>query len=131
MPLVDFVNKMVEARAVLLAISDAHTRAGLEIFPGGQPRDNPDPWTLVLGILQEHGLCTPEKRRELLAWPGGQNQPTGPPQDVLGRLGLTGILVRRINHLKIANSPDGQTEAKAYLSCRRAWIPRMRRSSGP
>lgn len=62
-----------------------------------------------LDHLVELGLCTPEKREALAAWPGFSRVRL--PHEI-----WRSLLVRRLNHVKIQLSTTGAMSAKAYLS---------------
>jgi hypothetical protein len=80
---------------------------------------------LLADLLMESGLCLPDKRRAVVAWPG-----VAPYVAALGawpdslalpsfaNLAIRGILDRMVTHIKLTYHPDRPLQAKAYLSCR-------------
>jgi len=89
-------------------------RIGLEgAFPR-QPSREPR-WAEVLDRLVDLGLCSPDKRDALLAWPGHDTFWTTPTLWPVEAAGIGGFCVRFLSHLKVVGRPDRPPEAKAYL----------------
>jgi hypothetical protein len=99
---------------------------GLEFFfrrraePDGDPR-----FTLFGDLLTESGLCLPDKRAGVLAWPGCAPHMVAPrtwPESLVstsfGSLAVSSIVNRALSHFKVSYHPDRPLQAKAYLSCR-------------
>lgn len=63
--------------------------------------------TVFLDRLVGMGLCSPERRDELLAWPGARH--CSLPHEL-----WESVIVRRVNCVKLVSSPDA-IEAKGYL----------------
>ena len=81
-------------------------RIGLELFQGGEwQRTTYGDWRSLVGHLVTRGLCLSNKARGLQQWCGLER---------LFHAGGTAILVRGINHVKIALEGDA-VAAKAYL----------------
>lgn len=92
------------------------TRFGLECSYVSQPRREPR-WDRLLQRLVEQGLCTPEQREALLAWPGTETSRSAGglwPLDSNQRP-VAGICARMLSHLKLVFVPNQQVSAKAYL----------------
>lgn len=89
-------------------------RIGLEIsyatWPGRDPR-----WPRLFDRLVEAGLCQPEKRDALLAWPGHDSRRTAPDLWPAPSALADSHLVRWISHVKLVCVPDQAIEAKVYL----------------
>ncbi len=107
-----------------------HPKVGLECYFNGnrQPRTEPR-WAELLDLLVADGLCTPEKREALLAYPGYADErtatvpwPEAPRQAsrLLGGRSLS-TFVRALHHVKISYHPDEPPEAKAYLAANHHW----------
>jgi hypothetical protein len=78
--------------------------------PGREPR-----WRGLFDRLVDRGLCTPEKREAVLAWPGYDSFWTAPgrwPEEA----GLRAACVRALSHVKLVCQPGREPEAKAYLT---------------
>jgi hypothetical protein len=124
------VSRFAElAKVSVVGIDLADTvgpRIGLEFsfYSATQPGDPRS--SLFLRHLVERGLCLPEKRDAVLAWPGYTPCVTDPPQwpehmtqgGVFSSLTGYRILARRLSHIKLSYQADRPLEAKAYLSCR-------------
>jgi hypothetical protein len=94
--------------------SEILPRIGLEgAFPR-QPKREPR-WGEVLGRLVEQGLCAPEKRDAVLAWPGQDSFWTAPERWPVEAVGVGGVLVRFLSHLKVVGEPGRPPQVKAYL----------------
>jgi hypothetical protein len=101
-------------------------KIGIEVKPVP-----PLKWLLLLGHLVKAGLCTPQKRQALLAWPGRSDELNDREirEKVLTRaptpmgVGVSSVFVRRLNHIKIVCQPNDLPEAKAYLYIGHGWIP--------
>lgn len=63
---------------------------------------------LVFDYLEREGLCAPEKRRALLAWP--EVHVVDPPSHASDE-----IIVKELSHAKVARDASGELEAKAYF----------------
>ncbi|HZF09821.1 MAG TPA: hypothetical protein VFE33_13605 [Thermoanaerobaculia bacterium] len=89
-------------------------RIGLE---GAFPRqpDRERRWAELLARLVDRGLCSPEKRDALLAWPGHDSFWTAPALWPVEVAGMGGFCVRFLSHLKVVGQPDRPPQAKAYL----------------
>jgi hypothetical protein len=64
----------------------------------------------VLQKLVDAGLCTPQKSRDLLEWPGCSTER-------LDHDAAPALWARRVNHVKLTMSAEGAVAAKAYLYC--------------
>jgi hypothetical protein len=62
-----------------------------------------------------HGLCTPEERNAILAWPGHDTFWTAAADWPLERVGMGGCCVRSLSHVKVVAQPGREPEAKVYL----------------
>jgi hypothetical protein len=89
-------------------------RIGLEGSFPRQPRREAR-WEAFLERLVQRGLCAPEKRDALLAWPGYDTFWTAAQRWPVAELGPRGACIRLLSHLKIVCGPDREPEAKAYL----------------
>lgn len=88
-------------------------RIGLEgAFPTQPPRE--PRWAELLSRWADLGLCSPEKRDAVLAWPGQDSYWTAPDRWP-AEAGIGGRLVRFLSHVKVAGQPGWPPEAKAYL----------------
>jgi len=89
-------------------------RAGLEgsfvRWPHREPR-----WRELFDRLVERGLCAPEKRDAVFAWPGQETFWTAPGRWPAEAAGTRGVCVRALSHVKVVAQPDRAPEAKAYL----------------
>lgn len=89
-------------------------RAGLEgsfvKWPHREPR-----WRELFDRLVEHGLCAPEKRDAIFAWPGQETFWTAADRWPAEAAGTRGVCVRALSHVKIVAEPGRAPEAKAYL----------------
>jgi hypothetical protein len=90
-------------------------RIGLEGSFPHLPRREPR-WTELFGRLTERGLCSPEKRDAVLAWPGYETFWTAPAFWPVEAVGARGFCVRGLSHVKVVCLPDREPEAKVYLS---------------
>ncbi|MFQ5744411.1 MAG: hypothetical protein ACE5HV_12605, partial [Acidobacteriota bacterium] len=106
-----------------------YPRVGLEYFPGEQPADGPQ-WAELLDALVEDGLCVPEKRDALLAWPGYVH-PTECverwPDSLIAESLLRppdrfSVIGRRLNHIKVVCREQRPLEAKAYFGFGPLWL---------
>ena len=85
---------------------------GLECYLPWSQESGKDPLSQrFFDCLTAAGLCLPEKREAVLAWPGYAPYSTGPKR--------ADLLARRLSHVKIVFDQDRPLEAKAYLSCLR------------
>lgn len=89
-------------------------RAGLEgsfvKWPHQEPR-----WRELFDRLVDRGLCAPEKRDAVFAWPGQETFWSAPGRWPAGAAGTRGVCVRALSHVKIVARPGHAPEAKAYL----------------
>lgn len=90
-------------------------RIGIEGSFPRLPRREPR-WAELLGRLTEQGLCSPEKRDAVLAWPGAETFWTAPAAWPVEAVRARGFCVRGLSHVKVVSMPDREPEAKAYLS---------------
>lgn len=98
-------------------------KIGLECYLSKQPKYEPR-WELLLDYLVETGLCIPEKRNALLAYPGCIREKTNQelwPSNLLKLSnflgpGYEGVFFKKLHHIKVAYQPERPLEAKAYLS---------------
>jgi hypothetical protein len=63
-------------------------------------------------------LCSPEKRDAVLAWPGQDSFWTAPDRWPVEAVGLGGVCVRFLSHLKVVGQPGRPPQVKAYLGFR-------------
>ena len=113
-------------------------KVGLECYFDGnrQPRTEPR-WEELLDLLVANGLCTPEKRETLLAYPGYSDEKTATVpwptalRQVSQLLGgrSTSTFVRTLHHVKVVYRPGEPPEAKAYLAANHHWHTPASRSS--
>jgi hypothetical protein len=89
-------------------------RVGIEGSYPRQPSREPR-WEAFFERLVRRGLCSPEKRDALLAWPGSDTFWTAPERWPVAKIGPRGFCVRALSHLKVVCRPDREPEAKAYL----------------
>jgi hypothetical protein len=95
------------------ATGEVLPRIGLEgAFPR-QPSREPR-WAELLGRWVEQGLCSPEKRDAVLAWPGQDSFWTAPDRWPV-EAGVGGLLVRFLSHLKVVGEVGRPPQAKSYL----------------
>ncbi len=89
-------------------------RLGVELSYNSWPRRGEPQWEGLFDRLLDAGLCTPEKRDALFAWPGYVSADSvadlWPDQ-----AGARGHLVRNFSHVKLVCHPEREIEAKAYL----------------
>lgn len=99
-----------------------HPQIGVEYGFGAEPEGKPR-WAAFLDALAQQGLCAPEKRAGLLAWPG-YTRPTGSPlpwpdfliaESLLQPPDRFSMIQRKLNHVKITLRPQRPPEAKGYL----------------
>lgn len=93
-------------------------RFGVEGSLARLPRREPR-WATFLERLVTAGLCTPDRRDAVLAWPGWDSFRTAPevwPVAGLAQGGLAGFCARGVSHVKVVSWPDRLPEAKAYLA---------------
>lgn len=96
-------------------------KIGLECYLSKQPIFEPR-WQLFLAYLVETGLCIPQKRDALLAYPGCIRERSNQelwPSDLLKLSNFLGskyerVLFRGLHHIKVVYQPQ-KLEAKAYL----------------
>ncbi|HBL26149.1 MAG TPA: hypothetical protein DD490_04860 [Acidobacteria bacterium] len=89
-------------------------RAGLEgsfvKWPHTEPR-----WRELFDRLVERGLCTPDRREAVFAWPGRETFWAAPGRWPVASAGTRGVCVRALSHVKIVTWVDRPPEAKVYL----------------
>ncbi|HEY9852263.1 MAG TPA: class I SAM-dependent methyltransferase [Leptolyngbyaceae cyanobacterium] len=128
--LVAILSEFVDSIALTFDVGDTiHPRIGLECFLEKQPYDEPR-WQTFLDYLVEEGLCTPAKRKALLAWPGFSQKADIPelwPTNLAGGdlfLGsnVLSVFWRTINHIKVIYEPGNLLEAKGYLAFGHNWL---------
>lgn len=89
-------------------------RAGMEgsfvRWPHREPR-----WRKLFDRLVERGLCAPEKRDAVFAWPGQETFWDAPGRWPAEAAGTRGVCVRALSHVKVAVRPDHAPGAKVYL----------------
>lgn len=97
-------------------------KIGLECYLHQQPQFEPK-WQLFLDYLEKIGLCTPQKRANLLAYPGYISEKQNPPfwPSDLGKVssllgsGYEGVFFKGFHHIKVNYQDSNPLEAKAYL----------------
>ena len=90
-------------------------RIGLEGSFPRLPRREPR-WAELFGRLTERGLCSPEKKDAVLAWPGFETFWSAPAAWPVEAVGARGFCVRGLSHVKLVCQPGREAEAKVYLS---------------
>jgi hypothetical protein len=83
-----------------------------------------------LAHLEGLGLCLPERREALLAWAGcSTRQSAGNdwPEALSRAAALMGgrreaVILRGLNHIKLAYWPQGRLQAKAYFGLKQMWV---------
>jgi hypothetical protein len=117
---------LAEITPILAAMENPHLSFDItsEILPrigfeGAFPRQpNREPrWAEVLGGLVGEGLCSPEKRDAVLAWPGQDSFWTAPDRWPV-EAGVGGRVVRFLSHLKVVGELGRPPLVKAYLGFR-------------
>ena len=118
-----------------------HPKIGLECYIRGPGRaTSRSRWDAFSGLLLERGLCTPDKREALLAYPGyiDENADGVPWPAPLRRASLLlggrslSMFVRSIHHVKIVHQQDKPPEAKVYLAASHHWhMPAKASSTAP
>jgi hypothetical protein len=99
------------------ATGEVLPRIGLEgAFPRQPPRE--PRWAELLGRWVERGLCSPEKRDAVLAWPGQDSYWTAPDRWPVEAVGVGRLCVRFLSHLKVVGEAGRPPQAKAYLGWR-------------
>lgn len=96
-------------------------KIGLECYLSKQPIFEPR-WQLFLAYLVETGLCIPQKRDALLAYPGCIRERSNQelwPSDLIKLSNFLGseyerVFFRGLHHIKVVYQPQ-KLEAKAYL----------------
>jgi hypothetical protein len=89
-------------------------RAGLEASFVRGPHREPR-WKNLFDRLIDQGLCDPEKREAVFAWPGQESFWAAPGRWPAETAGLHGICVRTVSHVKLVVRPGQAPEAKVYL----------------
>jgi hypothetical protein len=95
--------------------SEKPSRIGMEGSFIRQPNREPR-WMELLDRLVERGLCTPEKREAVLAWPGYDSFRTAPDLWPAKSRGAGHFCVRALSHIKIVGELGRPPHAKAYLT---------------
>jgi hypothetical protein len=95
-------------------VDEVLPRIGVEGSYPWLPRREPA-WGTLLDRFVAAGLCAPEKRDALLAWPGYDTFWTAPASWPVETMGTHGFCVRGLSHLKVVSRPDREMEAKGYL----------------
>ena len=90
-------------------------RIGIEGSFPRQPSREPR-WHAFFERLVQAGVCSPEKREAVLAWPGYDTFWTSPERWPVADLGPRGACLRTLSHVKVVCRPDRELEAKAYLT---------------
>lgn len=97
-------------------------KIGLECYCYSRP-DDETKWHRFLDYLVQNGLCTEQKRRALLQYPGishiNASDDLWPESlrlasQLFGPIGFT-MLERELHHVKVVYLPQEPLEAKAYL----------------
>ncbi len=91
--------------------SRIYPQVGFECVFEQQPHREPR-WAVFLDDLVARGLCAPDKRDAVLAWPGYTDPTPGPLPQLPEQIE---VLKRRVSHVKIVYQPQRPLEAKAYL----------------
>jgi hypothetical protein len=113
--LVDRIDLDIDVGEVILP------KIGWECYLSRQPKWEPR-WQLFLNYLVEIGLCIPQKRDALLAYPGCLRERSHPelwPSSLLKLSNFLGseyerVFFRGLHHIKVVYQPQ-KLEAKAYL----------------
>lgn len=90
-------------------------RIGIEGSFPRQPSREPS-WRAFFERLVQSGVCSPEKRDAVLAWPGYDTFWTAPERWPVAEIGPRGACLRTLSHVKVVCVPDRTLEAKAYLT---------------
>ena len=72
-------------------------------------------WKDLLDSLEARGLCSLEKGRAVLQWPGYESFWTAPERWPVEAAREGFFCVRSLSHVKLVSLPDREPEAKAYL----------------
>jgi hypothetical protein len=94
--------------------SEILSRIGIEGSFAGRPEREPR-WRDLFTLLVDRGLCTPEKRAAVFAWPGYDSFWTA-PESWPEAADLRTVCVRGLSHVKVVCRPGRELEAKAYLT---------------
>ena len=89
-------------------------RVGLEASFVRGPHREPR-WRNLFDRLIDQGLCDPEKRDAVFAWPGQESFWAAPGRWPAEAAGLGGTCVRAVSHVKLVVRPGRAPEAKVYL----------------
>ena len=128
--LVSSLSEFVDSLVLSFDLGETvHPQIGLECHLQQQPQ--PDRrWALFLEHLVAKGLCTPDKKEALLAWPGLSQKTDNPqlwPADLtwgdrfVGSKGFS-LFWRTIYEIKIVYNPSNLLSAKAYLAFGHDWF---------
>jgi hypothetical protein len=116
--------RVLEAAALLGEVDRPHLsidllpesvspRVGLEgsfrRLPHREPR-----WATLFDRLEGAGLCCPEKRRAVFAWPG-YCTPRSAHWPITAGHPLPGFHIRSLSHVKLVCHPERPLETKVYL----------------
>ncbi|MDB9310670.1 hypothetical protein PN471_18990 [Aphanizomenon sp. CS-733/32] len=122
--------EIVDDVRVCLDIGDViHAQVGLECLFRSQSELEPL-WFTLLDNLVSGGLCTPEKRKWLLSWPGYVTPISTPKpwpavliaQSMLQSQESLSALKRGLSHVKLTYKPQRSLAAKAYLGFIHQWL---------
>ncbi|MEO7234296.1 MAG: hypothetical protein ABIW80_02860, partial [Lapillicoccus sp.] len=125
--LVSGLTALTARIGVVVDVGDiAHETVGLECFLGRHGPQVDARWPALLDHLVREGLCTPQQRAALLAYPGHAppvGAPAGGQRAAAALLGgrATGGYLRQLNHVKVTCAPGVPLEAKVYVSATHAW----------
>lgn len=93
-------------------------------LPHREPR-----WTRLFERLVDEGLCAPETRDALFAWPGQDRRARASDLWPRSMSLAEGHLARVLSHVKLVTAADRPIEAKGYFLFR--FLPAARPSIGP
>lgn len=107
-------------------------KIGLECYLGKQPKFEPR-WESFLNYLIDNGLCVPEKREGLLAYPGCIREKDYRdiwPRELNKLSQLLGagyeiLFFKGLHHIKVVYQSDAAPVAKAYLSVRQVVVEKQ------
>jgi hypothetical protein len=94
--------------------SEILPRIGIEGSFSHLPRREPR-WRDLFDRLVARGLCAPEKRDAVLAWPGYDSFWTAPERWPATPRPAADFCVRSLSHVKVVCRPGSEPEAKVYL----------------
>ena len=128
--IVSSLSEFVESLVLSFDVGEiVYPQLGLECHLPQQPQ--PDRrWAVFLDHLVAKGLCTPEKKEALLAWPGLSQKADNPQlwpahltwgDRFVGSNGFS-LFWRTIYEIKIVYHPGNLLSAKAYLAFGHDWF---------